>query len=92
MIEWFCDEEGNIQAVIGYMVFDDKGLPNDDGEVLYVSDMFVNKAYRHKNMVRYFAHKIKSQFPNIKRAVWFRDIKYKDNKLREFNFNNLLRR
>ena len=92
MVEYILDEEGNIQAFIGYLVFNEKEQLSDDGILLYVDMMVVSKSYKGKNVVEIFAQKLYAQYPKLVKAVWYRDIKYKDNKLREFNFLRLLGR
>jgi hypothetical protein len=95
MIEALHDKDGNIIAVIEWVLCDEDKKLNNDGVVMLIGDLEINPAYRGNGVVRKFINILYDKHPFVMFCAWLREYKYPDRKYRlhtREQFKRFLRR
>jgi hypothetical protein len=92
MIEVIRDEQGDITAVCEWLLFNERAEFVDDGKVLFVAEVEVNKAHRGNGTIRRFIKLIYPKCPWIEKVFFFREYKYPGKRQRVYNIDRILRR
>jgi hypothetical protein len=80
MIETLRDSNGNITAVIEYLMMTEEGILNDDGPVMVLAHLEINPEWRGNGAIRRFIKIILSKNPLAEKCFYIRGLKYPDRK------------
>lgn len=88
MTEYIKDPKGNLLAFVEFAVVDKNGKIDDNGEYVWVSDMYVNPNCRNNGMIPKFIDRITKRVPKAKYGYYKRELK--DNRIRIFDRDHWL--
>lgn len=77
MLEVKKDDKDKVIAYLEWQIVNKHGIGREDGEYLFVRDIWIHKDYERKNIIREFIEKIRYQTPYVLWIYWQRK-KYND--------------
>ena len=80
MIEVTRDAQGNITAVVEYLIFDNNGQLHDEGNQIFIGEVEINPEHRRKQILRTFIKTILNKYPKLERCCFCRFLKYPKDK------------
>lgn len=92
MIECKRDKDGRIQAVCEWMLFNQEGKFDDNGETMFIGELEINPELRGNGNIKYFMRKLYAKAPQTKKVFWFREYKYPGRGHRFFDIDKIKRR
>jgi len=75
LLEYILDDKGNLQAVVNFIVQDNLGRIKDDGEFVYIEDLYINPKLRRGNFIKKLTRKVMLRVPWAKYG-WYKRRKY----------------
>ena len=84
MIACLRDQEGNITAVIEYLLFNEKGNLDDNGEGMFIGELEINPIHRGNGALKELIKLLLAKCPQAKECVFFRKTKYPDRECRTY--------
>ena len=82
MIACLRDTEGNITAVIEYLLFNEQGCLDDNGEGMFIGELEINPIHRGNGALKELIKMLLAKCPQAKKCVFFRKTKYPDRERR----------
>ena len=92
MIECLKNDRGDIIAVCEWLLFNKEGQLDDEGNVILIAELEVNKSHRFNGTIRYFIKKISEKCPTAEKMFFFREFKYPGRKHKVYSREQILRR
>ena len=91
MLEVLHNEDGTIKAVAEYLIFDNEGRLNEEGNRLFVGELEINPLARGNGVIRKFTKTILNKYPKVINIIYFRLYKYPSRGLRVYTREQMLK-
>jgi hypothetical protein len=84
MIACLRDAEGNITAVIEYLLFNQQGNLDENGDGMFIGECEINPIHRGNGALRELIKMLLAKCPKAKKCVFFRKTKYPEREHRTY--------
>lgn len=84
MLEVLHNEDGSLKAVMEYLIFNEQGQLNEQGDRVFIGEMEINPQSRGNGVIKGFIKTILNKYPNLKTCVFFREYKYPNRGFRSY--------
>lgn len=89
MIEVIRDDKGDITAVCEWLLFDNDGRLNENGETVFVGELEINESHRGNGVLKHFIKRGIELNPKAKKIFWFREKKYPGRGMRVYPIDRI---
>ena len=76
MIEVIRNDSGDIIAVCEWLLFNERGIIDDRGDICFIAELEINKSCRGNGVLRQILKGIESKAMTAKRVFYYRENKY----------------
>ena len=84
-------ENGSIIAVAEWMMFDEKGAYDEDGENMVIFELEIAPKWRSRNLIKEIVSLLLRKAPKAETCTWVREKKYPYRGYRTYNRNSFER-
>jgi hypothetical protein len=76
MIEVVRNDKGDITAICEYLIFNNLGGLDEEGNKIFIGDVEINPEHQRKSILRHFIKVLLVKYPKLEQCYFYRKKKY----------------